>query len=240
MKKFLFLSFLILVSCISKNNKPENNSKTYKPDIVFFDYNGTLYDDKKMLNEGCKKYCKWQTNEDRRLFESFGANEKYAFLLTKLGKNTLRQVYDYLVSQPFKVFDGADILLKELQKQNITLYVVTGSVGRNVKKWLTNAKLSQYFNGIYGENDFGDLKKPNKDFADKIKEVVGLKNQKCWMVGDSEQDIVMAKHLGCKCFIIDNFEEIKQNYANLIDENVLFMTYSDILNLIKNIHKYNY
>ena len=60
------------------------------------------------------------------------------------------------------------------------------------------------------------------------------------MVGDSKQDIIMAKNLGCKCFIIDNFEEIKQNYANLIDENVLFMTYSDILNLIKNIHKYNY
>ena len=238
MKKFLFLFvFVVVVGCNSHNDKIKKNNKIDMPDIVFFDYNGTLYDDKKMLNEGCKKYCKWQTNEDRRLFESFGANEKYAFLLTKLGKNTLRQVYDYLVSQPFKVFDGADILLKELQKQNITLYVVTGSVGRNVKKWLTNAKLSQYFVGIYGTNDFGDLKKPNKDFADKIKEVVGLKNQKCWMVGDSEQDIVMAKHLGCKSFIIDNFEEIKQNYANLIDENVAFMRYNEILNLVKN--KYN-
>ena len=234
MKKCLFLSFLILVSCIAKNNKPENNSKTYKPDIVFFDYNGTLYDDKKMLNEGCKKYCKWQTNEDRRLFENFGANEKYAFLSKKLGKNALRQIYNYLISKPFAIVDGADILLKELQKQNITLYVVTGSVGRNVEKWLTNAKLSQYFNGIYGKNDFGDLKKPNKDFADKIKEVVGLKNQKCWMVGDSEQDIVMAKNLGCKSVIVDNFDEIKQNYANLIDENVVFMKYSEILNLVKN------
>ena len=60
-----------------------------------------------------------------------------------------------------------------------------------------------------------------------------LKNQKCWMIGDSEQDIVMAKNLGCKCFIIDNFEEIKQNYGNLIDENVVFMKYGEILNLVK-------
>ena len=236
MKKCLFLSFLILVSCVMKTNKFENNSKIDKPDIVFFDYNGTLYDDKTMLNEGCKEYCKWETDEDRRLFESFGANQKYAFLLTKLGENTLHQIYNYLVSKPFKVVDGADILLKELQKQNIPCYVVTGSEGKKVKKWLTNAKLSQYFDGIYGKNDFGDLEKPNKDFADKIKEVVRLKNQKCWMIGDSEQDIITAKHLGCKCFIIDNFEEIKQNYGNLIDENVTFMRYSEILNLVKNKH----
>ena len=97
-----------------------------------------------------------------------------------------------------------------------------------------------YFNDVYGKNDFSNLIKPNKDFADKIKEVVRLKNQKCWMVGDSEQDIVMAKNLGCKCFIIDNFDEIKQNYKYLIDKNVSFMKYDDILNFVKNGYKHNY
>ena len=109
---------------------------------------------------------------------------------------------------------------------------MSNSKGEQLRKWLDDGKLSQYFRGIYGANDFGNLKKPNKDFAEKIKEVVGLKQHQCWMIGDSEQDIIMAKNLGCKCFIIDNFEEIKQNYANLIDENVAFMRYNEILSLI--------
>ena len=233
MKKYLFLSLLVLVSCVMKINKFENNFKIDRPDIVFFDYNGTLYDDKKMLNEGCKKYCKWKTEADQKLFERLSANRKYDFLLTKLGEDALQQIYNYLVSKPFEVVEGSVMLLKELQKQNIPCYVITGTEGKKVKKWLTNAKLSQYFNDIYGKNDFGDLEKPNKDFAEKIKEVVRLKKQTCWMIGDSEQDIIMAKNLGCKCFIIDNFEEIKQNYSDLIDENILFMKYNEILNLVK-------
>lgn len=231
---------MIVVSGVTKTNASKFNYKIDKPDIVFFDYNGTLYDDKTMLNKGCKKYCKWKTYEDKKMFDKLSVGEKYDFLSTKLGNDILNQIYDYLVAQPFKIVNGADVLLKLLHKQDIISYVVTGYDGQKVRKWLTNARLSQYFHGIYGANDFGDLQKPNKDFAEKIIIATGLKNEKCWFIGDSEQDIIMAKNLGCKCFIIDNFEEIKQNYANLIDENVLLMTYNEILNLIKNIHKYNY
>ena len=60
------------------------------------------------------------------------------------------------------------------------------------------------------------------------------------MIGDSKQDIIMAKNLGRRCFIIDNFEEIKKNYKYLIDKNVSFMKYDDILNFVKNGYKYNY
>lgn len=225
---------------MTKTNASKFDYKIDKPDIVFFDYNGTLYDDKTMLNNGCKKYCKWKTYEDKKMFDKLSVGKKYDFLSTKLGNDVLNQIYDYLVAQPFKIVNGADVLLKELQRQNIVSYVVTGTDGQKVRKWLTNARLSQYFSGIYGANDFGDLQKPNKDFVDKIKEVVRLKNQKCWMIGDSEQDIVMAKNLDCKCFIIDNFEEIKQNYKYLIDKNVSFMKYDDILNFVKNGYKHNY
>ena len=238
MKKCLFLSFLILVSCIAKINKPENNSKIYKPDVVFFDYNGTLYDDKTVMLEGCKKHCKWNAKEDKKMFEKISVNQKVDFIKKTIGQETLNKIYGYMLTQDFKVFDNADLVLKALKKQNIPCYVATKSKEKRVREWLANGKMSQYFNGIYGTNDFGDLQKPNKDFAEKIKEVVGLKNQKCWMIGDSKQDIIMAKNLGCKSVIVDNFDEIKQNYANLIDKNVLFMKYSEILNLVKNKHNH--
>ena len=238
MKKFLFLFvFVVVVGCTSNTSKVARTDKMDVPDVVFFDYNGTLYDDKTVMLEGCKKHCKWNAKDDKKMFEKISVNKKVDFIKKKIGQDALNEIYGYMLTQDFKVFDNADLVLKELKKQNIPCYVATKSKGKKVREWLANGKLSQYFNGIYGTNDFGDLQKPNKDFADKIKEVVGLKNQKCWMVGDSEQDIVMAKNLGCKSVIVDNFDEIKQNYANLIDENVVFMKYSEILNLIKN--KYN-
>ena len=233
MKKFLFLSCLILVSCISKTNKVEDNSKIEKPDIVFFDYNGTLYDDKKIFDEGCEKYCKWKTKQQAEQFAKASANKKKELILQVLGKDILKQVYSHFATSKFAKMQGAEDVLIELTKKKIKTYVLSRSDGTKLRKWLTDGNLLHYFNDVYGKNDFGDLQKPNKDFADKIKEVVGLKNQKCWMVGDSEQDIIMAKNLSCKSVIVDNFEEIKQNYANLIDENVVFMKYSEILNLIK-------
>ena len=151
-----------------------------------------------------------------------------------LGSDVLKQVYSHFATSKFAKVQGAEDVLIELTKKKIKTYVLSRSDGTKLRDWLKEGNLSRYFNGIYGTNDFGDLQKPNKDFADKIKEVVRLKNQKCWMVGDSEQDIIMAKNLGCKCFIIDNFDEIKQNYANLIDKNVIFMKYNEILKSVKN------
>ena len=234
MKKCLFLSFLIFVSCAMKTNKFENNFKIDDPDIVFFDYNGTLYDDKKIFDEGCEKYCKWKTKQQAEQFAKASANKKKELILQVLGKDILKQVYTHFATSKFAKVQGVEDVLIELTKKKIKRYVLSRSDGTKLRKWLTDGNLLHYFNDIYGKNDFGDLEKPNKDFAEKIKEVVRLKKQKCWMIGDSEQDIIMAKNLGCKCFIIDNFEEIKQNYANLIDENVYFMKYSEILNLVKN------
>ena len=237
MKKFFLLSCLILVSCVAKTNKIVDNSKIEKPDIVFFDYNGTLYDDKKLFDEGCEKYCKWKTKSQAECFAKASTNVKKDLIVKLLGSDVLKQVYSHFATSKFAKVQGAEDVLIELTKKKIKTYVLSRSDGTKLRKWLTDGNLLHYFNDVYGTNDFGDLQKPNKDFADKIKEVVRLKNQKCWMIGDSEQDIVMAKHLGCKSVIVDNFEEIKQNYANLIDENVVFMKYGEILNLIKN--KYN-
>ena len=236
-KKILFLLIILNLICCKANKNNIGIETHERPDIVFFDYNGTLYDDKKLFSEGCKKYCKWKTKQQAEQFAKASANKKKELILQVLGKDVLEQVYTHFATSKFAKVQGAEDVLIELTKKKIKTYVLSKSDGTKLRKWLTDGNLLHYFNYVYGKNDFSSLIKPNKDFADKIKEVVGLKKQKCWMIGDSEQDIVMAKHLGCKCFIIDNFEEIKQNYANLIDENVDFMKYSEILNLVKN--KYN-
>ena len=210
------------------------------PSVVFFDYNGTLYDDKKIFDEGCEKYCKWKTKPQAEQFAKASTNVKKDLIVKLLGSDVLKQVYSHFATSKFAKVQGAEDVLIELTKKKIKTYVLSKSDGTKLRKWLTDGNLLHYFNDVYGKNDFSNLIKPNKDFADKIKEVVRLKNQKCWMIGDSEQDIVMAKNLGCKCFIIDNFEEIKQNYKYLIDKNVSFMKYDDILNFVKNGYKYNY
>ena len=237
MKKFLFLFvFVVLVGCTSNTSKVARTDKMDVPGVVFFDYNGTLYDDKKIFDEGCEKYCKWKTKQQAEQFAKASANKKKELIVKLLGSDVLKQVYSHFATSKFAKVQGAEDVLIELTKQKIKTYVLSRSDGTKLRKWLADGNLLHYFNDVYGKNDFGDLQKPNKDFADKIKEVVRLKNQKCWMIGDSEQDIVMAKNLGCKSVIVDNFEEINQNYGNLIDENVVFMKYSKILNLIKKIN----
>ena len=53
MKKFLFLFiFVVLVGCTSNTSKVARTDKMDVPGVVFFDYNGTLYDDKKIFDEG--------------------------------------------------------------------------------------------------------------------------------------------------------------------------------------------
>ena len=234
MKKFLFLFiFVVLVGCTSNTSKVARTDKMDVPGVVFFDYNGTLYDDKKIFDEGCEKYCKWKTKQQAGHFAKASANVKKNLIVKLLGSDVLKQVYSHFATSKFAKMQGAEDVLMELTKKKIKTYVLSRSDGTKLRKWLTDGNLLHYFNDVYGKNDFSDLQKPNKDFAEKIKEVVGLKNQKCWMIGDSEQDIIMAKNLGCKSVIVDNFEEIKQNYGNLIDENVVFMKYSEILNLVK-------
>lgn len=240
MKKFFLLSCLILVSCVAKTNKIVDNSKIEKPDIVFFDYNGTLYDDKKIFDEGCEKYCKWKTKSQADYFAKASTNVKKDVIVKLLGSDVLKQVYSHFATSKFAKVQGAEDVLIELTKKKIKTYVLSRSDGTKLRKWLTDGNLLHYFNNVYGKNDFSNLIKPNKDFAEKIKEVVGLKQHQCWMIGDSEQDIIMAKNLGCKCFIIDNFEEIKQNYKYLLDKNVSFMKYDDILNFVTNGYKYKY
>ena len=241
MKKFLFLFiFVVLVGCTSNTSKVARTDKMDMPGVVFFDYNGTLYDDKKIFDEGCEKYCKWKTKSQAEQFAKASTNKKKDLIIKLLGSDVLKQVYSHFATSKFAKVQGAEDVLIELTKKKIKTYVLSKSDGTKLRKWLTDGNLLHYFNDVYGKNDFSNLIKPNKDFADKIKEVVRLKNQKCWMIGDSEQDIIMAKNLGCKCFIIDNFEEIKQNYKYLIDKNVSFMKYDDILNFVKNGYKYNY
>ena len=237
MKKFLFLFvFVVVVGCNLHNSKIKKNNNTNMPDVVFFDYNGTLYDDKKIFDEGCEKYCKWKTKLQADYFAKASTNKKKDLIIKLLGSDVLKQVYSHFATSKFAKVQGAEDILIELTKKKIKTYVLSRSDGTKLRKWLTDGNLLHYFNDVYGKNDFSNLIKPNKDFADKIKEVVRLKNQKCWMIGDSEQDIIMAKNLGCKSVIVDNFEEIKQNYKYLIDKNVLSMKYSEILNLIKNKH----
>ena len=234
MKKFLFLFvFVVVVGCTLHNSKIKKNNNKDMPDVVFFDYNGTLYDDKKIFDEGCEKYCKWKTKQQAEQFAKASTNVKKDLIVKLLGRDVLKQVYSHFATSKFAKVQCAEDVLIELTKKKIKTYVLSKSDGKKLRGWLADGKLSQYFNGIYGKNDFDNLVKPNKDFADKIKEVINLKDRRCWMIGDSEQDIIMAKNLGCRCFIIDNFKEIKQNYKNLIDENVLFMKYNEILELIK-------
>ncbi|MCK3904471.1 noncanonical pyrimidine nucleotidase, YjjG family [Streptococcus suis] len=105
--------------------------------------------------------------------------------------------YQEFIGQQGQIFEGADLLLKELVDRGYQLYAATNGVTYIQENRLLNSPIQTYFKQVFISEQMG-TQKPEADFYEKIAEQIGCSDMaKFLMIGDSlTADIQGANNAG--------------------------------------------
>ncbi|MCK4029067.1 YjjG family noncanonical pyrimidine nucleotidase [Streptococcus iners] len=105
--------------------------------------------------------------------------------------------YQEFIGQQGQIFEGADLLLKELVDRGYQLYAATNGVTYIQENRLLNSPIQTYFKQVFISEQMG-TQKPAADFYEKIAEQIGCFDMASFlMIGDSlTADIQGANNVG--------------------------------------------
>ena len=218
---------------------------TTLPDVVFFDYDGTISDNERYLVPAFEYAIKKNLDKKaRKEIEkiSFDADKwKYVkeHFSTEIFAKCNEDYSKYIVNQTFYSIRGVRKFIYHLKKMRIKMYVVSQKDGNGLREEMKKTGIIKHFNGVFGTLDFGTLQKPSKEFMEKVKEITSTTNKNCWMIGDRCSDVVSAINLDAKAFVINKgeYQKIVNNYSDLIGKQIFFTSYKRLLNLLLKLKK---
>ncbi len=107
-------------------------------------------------------------------------------------KKAQKELYFHL--DKIRVFPGIKTLLKNLNKKNISCYIYSSNIKKNIEKFLEINDLKKYFKKIYtGSNLLGK----DKDLL-KILKKEKLKKEETLYIADEIRDFIACKKIGLK------------------------------------------
>lgn len=219
------------------------------PDVVMFDYDGTINNNKKQFNK-CIDYMirhcftkeeiaiikKEYPKPDILIFDYL--KEKFS---TEKMSDALKTTDEWCDKQrKIRLMRGVKKLIKYLYNNRFNAFVVSQKCGVSLRNDLNKLKLTKYFNRIYGSLDFGEeIHKPLKEFTDKIVEIEGLQNKNMWIIGDTINDVIMAQNFGGIALVVDDtsYDIIFERYKDLIGKEIFFTRHKDILKRVIELSK---
>ena len=121
-----------------------------------------------------------------------------------------------------EIYEGVEVLLKQLHDRGKSLIVATSKPQLFAKQILEHLDLAKYFTYIAGSNLDGTMIKKAEVISYALKEA-GVSDLSCAvMIGDREHDILGAKEVGIDSigvlFGYGNYEELKNAGADYIVE----------------------
>ena len=182
--------------------------------LIVFDFDGTLADTSKDLTAAMNYALKekglapvsrekiWSYTGDgtplliERILKDKGHPELYNHIL-KLFINYYEKHYADFAS----LMSGAEETIEHLYESGKKMAVLSNKYERFVVKLLDKFNLSKYFFAVYGKDSF-KKSKPDPYPLLKIMEAEKADIEETAFVGDSKNDILIAKNAGVKCFII--------------------------------------
>jgi len=135
----------------------------------------------------------------------------------------------------FVLFEGANAMLEELNKNNILLGLVTGNLEPIARAKLKNANVNDYFKlGGFGSDDDNRanlvwiaIKRAEDSFGFKF-------NNNVFLIGDTPRDIKAGKEAGVKIIAIStgpySWQELKDKNPDFLFKSLTFK--EEILNVI--------
>lgn len=176
---------------------------------LFFDLDGTLIDSKLDLANSVNaalSHFNLQTLDNETIY-GFVGNGVKQLLVDCLKQNNqlniLDEFYNYFLEHYHNhLLDNThpyEGIIDVLQKLHLkyTMFVVTNKSEMFAEKILKELKLSGYFKDIVGGDSF-EHKKPHPEPVLRLKERYNLNIDKSFIVGDSENDILLAESLNLR------------------------------------------
>ena len=218
------------------------------PEVVFFDYDGTIAEDKHLVE--AFKYA-MKMNFDKKKDKKFLQNlkkikkdsEQWAFIKANKSSEIFAKCnedYDvYISRQKICKVRGAVKLIKKFYKYGIPMFVISQKRGDGLREALKKAKLDEYFSKAYGTLDLGTLQKPSKEFCDKVLEDCKMTEKNIWVIGDRYSDVLTAINFGGKAFIIKKceVEKIQSEQGSLVGKDIFFTSFRRLKKLVKRLKK---
>lgn len=173
-------------------------------ELIIFDWDGTLIDSQANIVQ-----CMHRMGEDLALPKKsdeqlsniigLGLYEALSTLFPEYDQSAYQAMidryrYHFLSSEPSLPFAGADEVLHALFGNDYLLAVATGKGRRGLDKALDQSGFGPFFHTTRCADE--TRSKPHPQMLEEILEQLGVEPHKALMVGDTEYDLLMAKHAG--------------------------------------------
>jgi phosphoglycolate phosphatase len=96
------------------------------------------------------------------------------------------------------VFPGVFLMLESLQKKGVKLGICTNKPYEAAMEVLIKLGLKSFFQSVIGGDSLGDIRKPDPRHFFAALDPLGIEKKFSLMIGDSKNDIAVAKKAGVK------------------------------------------
>ncbi len=240
------MSFLKKIKSLPRTNL---STITTLPEVVFFDYDGTICDNSKYLVKAFNYAVKinFDKKKDKLILKEIKKikkdSEKWVYIKQKCSSDVFAKCnkdYDtYISNQKFNLIQNVMKIIKLLKRYNIPMFIISQKRGDGLREELEKAKLNKYFQNTYGTLDFDELQKPSKDFIEKVQKHSKTNKKKCWMIGDRYSDVISGIHMNSMVFIINknDAKKIYEDFPDLIGKQIFFTSYIRLIFHLIKLHR---
>jgi phosphoglycolate phosphatase len=173
-------------------------------ELLIFDWDGTLID-----SEANIVSCMVRAMEDAALpvleadairnIIGLGLREALHTLYPTIDESSSRLLvdryrYHFLTSEPSQLFEGVDVMLKDLGERDYLLAVATGKGRQGLNHALEVTGYLEHFHSSRCADE--TRSKPHPQMLEEILDELGVAPSAALMIGDTEYDINMAHNAG--------------------------------------------
>ena len=214
---------------------------------VIFDMDGLLVDSEPISYAIYKSIIKAYNNKEFTL-ENYAQNysgrtghKNMESLIKEFNLPiTIEEGFEYFVKDEanelkknISLKKGAKELLQYLKEKDIEVALATSSSGDRAINILKQNNILEYFHTfVYGSEV--EKGKPNPDIFIKAKEKLGLNEEECLVLEDSEAGVMAAYHAHIKVINIPDMKEPSQECSHMMERK-----YQSLLEVIDYIKEYN-
>ena len=188
-------------------------------DTIIWDWNGTLLDDLELsikavnvlLNERDLPLLTLDRYRDIFGFPVINYYEKAGFDFSKEPFEIPARQYVKLYASgesELKLFPDVVDTLSFFKDNNYRQIVLSAMKEDNLRKMISNAGISHFFDGIFGIKD--NYAREKVSIGKQVVENLDLNPEKCLMIGDTLHDAEVAEQCGFDCILFSGGHVAKQ------------------------------
>lgn len=172
-------------------------------ELIIFDWDGTLIDSQQNIVQCLQSMINdlklpERTSDQLSNIIGLGLYEALTQLFPDHPEDLHKQMidryrYHFLSSEPSTCFPGVDELLPSLVEDGYMLAVATGKGRAGLEKALDQTGFRQWFVSTRCADE--SRSKPHPQMLEEILDETGIERHKALMIGDTEYDMLMARHV---------------------------------------------